>query len=131
MSAGGLYDANRASLLAMLQGLGCVVSDLGILADRPAILRDALAQAAPAYDLIITSGGVSVGEEDLRRQFGTSAVLLTIGVEEAALGLFHGMDSARSIQSIALPPVRRQWSGTTAFPTRRCSKYFIWPRFVG
>jgi len=64
LSAGGIYDANRTSLLAMLQGLGCVVSDLGILPDEPKTLRTALREAAPRHDLIVTSGGVSVGDED-------------------------------------------------------------------
>lgn len=61
---GATFDANRASLRALLSQLGCEVSDLGILADRPEVVRQALAQAAPAHDLIVTSGGVSVGDED-------------------------------------------------------------------
>lgn len=61
---GCLYDANRHSLTALLKGMGCVVSDLGIVRDRPDQLREALAKAAADHDLIVTSGGVSVGEED-------------------------------------------------------------------
>ncbi|MFO0985865.1 MAG: gephyrin-like molybdotransferase Glp [Alphaproteobacteria bacterium] len=62
--AGAVYDANRFALLAALQGLGCSVTDLGILPDRFAAIRDALAGAAAAHDLILTSGGMSTGDED-------------------------------------------------------------------
>ena len=62
--AGAVYDANRFALLAALQGLGCSVTDLGILPDRFATIRDALAGAAAAHDLILTSGGMSTGDED-------------------------------------------------------------------
>jgi molybdopterin molybdotransferase len=61
---GAIYDANRAMLAALLRGLGCDVGDLGICADRAAVLADTLAAAAAAHDLIVTSGGVSTGEED-------------------------------------------------------------------
>jgi molybdopterin molybdotransferase len=59
-----LYDANRFMLQAMLRRLGCRPSDLGILADEPRSLGEALARAAADHDLILTSGGVSTGEED-------------------------------------------------------------------
>lgn len=62
--AGTVYDANRFSLLAALQGLGCAVTDLGILPDRFEAIRDALGRAAAAHDLILTSGGMSTGDED-------------------------------------------------------------------
>jgi len=61
---GAVYDSNRYVLAALLAGLGCAVTDLGILADRAATIRDALAAAARDHDLLFTSGGVSVGEED-------------------------------------------------------------------
>jgi molybdopterin molybdotransferase len=61
---GTVYDANRFSLLAALQGLGCAVTDLGILPDRLDTIRAALARAAAAHDLILTSGGMSTGDED-------------------------------------------------------------------
>ncbi len=60
---GAIYDANRHTIAALLQGLGCAVTDLGIQPDRPAAIRDALAAAA-AHDLVITSGGMSTGDED-------------------------------------------------------------------
>ena len=61
---GCIYDSNRYGLAALFEGLGCAVSDLGILADRFEVIRDALAAAAADHDLIATSGGMSVGEED-------------------------------------------------------------------
>ncbi|MBP2229159.1 molybdopterin molybdotransferase [Azospirillum agricola] len=59
-----IYDANRYTLAAQLDALGVEVRDLGILPDRPDATRAALADAAGTADLLITSGGVSVGEED-------------------------------------------------------------------
>jgi molybdopterin molybdotransferase len=59
-----LYDANRAMLVALLRRLGCTVTDHGILADSREIVAEALAAAARDHDLLITSGGVSTGEED-------------------------------------------------------------------
>ena len=59
-----LFDSNRFMLMAMLQRLGCEISDLGILRDEPSSLASALKQAAGRHDLILTSGGVSTGEED-------------------------------------------------------------------
>jgi molybdopterin molybdotransferase len=59
-----LYDSNRFMLMAMLARLGCAVSDLGILSDDRASLARGLREAAGAHDLILTSGGVSTGEED-------------------------------------------------------------------
>lgn len=59
-----LFDSNRFMLMAMLRRLGCVTSDLGILRDERASLASALKQAAGQHDLILTSGGVSTGEED-------------------------------------------------------------------
>lgn len=61
---GCIYDANRYAVMAMLSGLGCDVTDLGILADRFETIRDALAGAATDHDVLITSGGMSLGEED-------------------------------------------------------------------
>ncbi|HWB50726.1 MAG TPA: gephyrin-like molybdotransferase Glp [Stellaceae bacterium] len=61
---GAIYDANRVMLASLLRLSGCRVSDLGIRPDREAALADTLAKAAVEHDLIITSGGVSTGEED-------------------------------------------------------------------
>jgi len=61
---GGVYDSNRAMLAVLLRGLGCAVTDLGILADDRAGITAALAGAAGGHDLVLCSGGVSTGEED-------------------------------------------------------------------
>jgi len=61
---GAIYDANRFMLAALLERLGCVVSDFGIRPDREAALADTLSAASAGNDLIVTSGGVSTGEED-------------------------------------------------------------------
>jgi molybdopterin molybdotransferase len=59
-----LFDSNRFMLLSMLKRLGCDVSDLGILRDDRASLASGLRQVASRHDLILTTGGVSTGEED-------------------------------------------------------------------
>lgn len=61
---GAIYNSNRFTLRGLLQAAGCAVSDLGIVPDRLDATRDALRGAAAAHDLILSSGGVSVGEED-------------------------------------------------------------------
>lgn len=61
---GGIYNSNRYMLRALLEGLGCEVADLGIVPDRLDATRSALRRAAERHDLIVTSGGMSVGEED-------------------------------------------------------------------
>ncbi|MEA2860865.1 MAG: molybdopterin molybdotransferase, partial [Methylobacteriaceae bacterium] len=63
-AAAQLFDSNRFMLMAMLARLGCEVSDLGILRDDRAPLASALKKVAGAHDLILTTGGVSTGEED-------------------------------------------------------------------
>ncbi len=64
LKPGGIYNSNRDTLLACLKSLGCDVTDLGIVPDRLDATRAALRKASKDHDLIITSGGVSVGEED-------------------------------------------------------------------
>ena len=64
MPAGAIYNSNRFFLRAMLQRLGCEVTDLGIVPDKREATIAALRDAAQHHDLILTSGGVSVGEED-------------------------------------------------------------------
>ena len=79
-AAAQLFDSNRFMLMAMLARLGCEVSDLGILRDDRASLARALQEVAGTHDLILTTGGVSTGEEDhvkaerrKRRQAGAVA----------------------------------------------------------
>jgi molybdopterin molybdotransferase len=64
MKPGAIYNSNRFFLRALLQRLGCEVTDLGIVPDRRDATIDALRGASAGHDLILTSGGVSVGEED-------------------------------------------------------------------
>ncbi len=61
---GAIYNSNRFFLRSLLTRLGCEVTDLGIVPDQREATIDALASAAREHDLILTSGGVSVGEED-------------------------------------------------------------------
>lgn len=64
LKPGGIYNSNRDTLLACLRSLGCEPTDLGIVPDRLDATRQALRDASKHHDLILTSGGVSVGEED-------------------------------------------------------------------
>ncbi|MBP6088555.1 MAG: molybdopterin molybdotransferase MoeA [Polaromonas sp.] len=64
MPTGSIYNSNRFFLRAMLLRLGCEVTDFGIVPDNLDATKTALSNAAQAHDLILTSGGVSVGEED-------------------------------------------------------------------
>ncbi|MFM0050270.1 molybdopterin molybdotransferase MoeA [Caballeronia grimmiae] len=64
LAPGAIYNSNRFTLRALLAKLGCDVTDFGIVADRLDATRDTLRRAALEHDLILTCGGVSVGEED-------------------------------------------------------------------
>jgi len=64
LEPGAVYDANRYAVMGLLRGLGAEVSDLGILADRGPATHDAIAAAARDHNVLVTSGGVSVGDED-------------------------------------------------------------------
>ncbi len=64
LPTGSIYDANRYSLFALLDDLGCEVTDLGILPDDRAMLGEVLSKAAESHDALISSAGMSVGDED-------------------------------------------------------------------
>jgi molybdopterin molybdotransferase len=64
MPAGAIYNSNRFFLNSLLRRMGCAVTDFGIVPDQRAATEVALQKAAADHDLILTSGGVSVGEED-------------------------------------------------------------------
>ena len=64
---GAVYDSNRYTVLGMLTRLGCQMIDLGVCPDDPALLRDRFQQAAEVAEVVITSGGVSVGEADFTK----------------------------------------------------------------
>lgn len=66
--AAAIFDSNRILLAELLERLGAIVTDLGILADNPDKLSAKLHQSAAGHDLIVTSGGVSTGEADFVRK---------------------------------------------------------------
>jgi molybdopterin molybdotransferase len=91
-----LYDANRFMLLALLARIGCAASDLGILPDERDALARSLSDAARDHDLLITSGGVSTGEEDHVKSAVEAAGALTfwrVGIKPGrpvAMGVVRG-----------------------------------------
>ena len=64
LGEGEIYDSNRYTILGMLARLGCEPMDMGVVRDDPKLLEKAFAEAAASADVVITSGGVSVGEAD-------------------------------------------------------------------
>jgi molybdopterin molybdotransferase len=68
LGAGEIYDSNRYTLHGMLTRLGCETIDMGVVEDAPDKLERAFATAAESADVVITSGGVSVGEADYVKQ---------------------------------------------------------------
>ncbi|WP_207887698.1 gephyrin-like molybdotransferase Glp [Pseudomonas sp. 30_B] len=68
LAPGQIYNANRFSIGALLRGWGMEVHDYGVLADTLVASRDALSLAASEWDVLITSGGVSVGDRDYLKQ---------------------------------------------------------------
>jgi molybdopterin molybdotransferase len=64
LAPGAIYNSNRFTLRGLLENFGCEITDFGIVPDSLEATRATLREAARAHDLIITSGGVSVGEED-------------------------------------------------------------------
>ena len=103
-----IYDANRYLLAELLDRLGAVVTDLGILADDPVRLADALREAASGHDLIITSGGVSTGEADFVRtavERVGNLVFWRVAIKPGrpvALGVIRG-SSGHSAAFVGLP----------------------------
>ena len=68
LATGQVYDSNRYTLFGMLSRLGVEIIDLGAIADDPAVLEKTLLNAAERADVVITSGGVSVGEADYMKE---------------------------------------------------------------
>lgn len=68
LAPGHIFDSNRFTLMALIAAAGCEVMDLGIIPDDPAIMRQQLEQAAANADLVLSSGGVSVGNADFIKQ---------------------------------------------------------------
>ncbi len=65
LPSGAIYESNRYLLMGLLRRLGCIVTDLGILRDDREMLLQTLRHAAAHHDVLLTSGGVSVGTADL------------------------------------------------------------------
>ena len=68
LGAGQIYDSNRYTIYGMLTRLGCDVLDMGVIRDDPKAVERAFDEAAQSADVVITSGGVSVGEADYVKQ---------------------------------------------------------------
>jgi len=68
LGPGQIYDSNRYTIYGLLQRLGCELLDMGVIRDTPDQVQRAFEQAAQAADVVITSGGVSVGEADYVKQ---------------------------------------------------------------
>ncbi|MFL9709312.1 gephyrin-like molybdotransferase Glp [Methylobacillus sp. Pita1] len=68
LGEGQIYDSNRYTLHSMLESLGVEVTDMGVVPDDPQALEQTLVQASAQADVILTSGGVSVGEADFMKQ---------------------------------------------------------------
>lgn len=71
LGPGQVYDSNRYTLYGTLTRMGCELLDLGVIPDRPEALEATFTEAAQAADVVITSGGVSVGEADFIREMMT------------------------------------------------------------
>jgi molybdopterin molybdotransferase len=104
-----IFDANRYLLMGLLDRLGAEVTDLGILADDPAILRTALTAAADNHDLVLTSGGVSTGEADHVRAAVEAVgrlVFWRVAIKPGrpvAMGVIAGTNAERRAALVGLP----------------------------
>ena len=104
-----IYDANRYLLIGLLDKLGAEITDLGILADDPAILQAALTAAADDHDLVLTSGGVSTGEADHVRAAVERAgrlVFWRVAIKPGrpvAMGVIAGTNAERRAALVGLP----------------------------
>jgi molybdopterin molybdotransferase len=104
-----IYDSNRRLIAALLAQLGASVTDIGIIPDDPARLRDALALAATDHDLIVTSGGVSAGEADHVRDAVAAVgqlVFWRLAIKPGrpvAMGVLSGLGPMNSAAFVGLP----------------------------
>lgn len=108
---GQIYNSNRYTLLGLLQSLGCEIIDLGIVDDTLSATKKALLSAAQNADLVLTSGGVSVGEEDHIRDAIQELGMLqmwSINIKPGkpmALGKIHHSDGATPFIGLPGNPV--------------------------
>ncbi len=109
LKPGAIYNSNRFTLRALIQSLHCECTDFGIVPDRLDATRDALRQAAQDHDVIVTSGGVSVGEEDHLRpavQAEGQVEFWQIAIKPGkplAFGHVHRVGATSSAHFIGLP----------------------------
>ena len=107
--APALFDANRYLLAGLIEGLGAASTDLGILPDDPERLARAIASAAQAHDLVVTSGGVSTGEADHVRHAVETVGRLCSGASAikpgrpVAMGVIPGSSPDASAAFVGLP----------------------------
>jgi molybdopterin molybdotransferase len=147
---GTIYNSNRFTLRGLLQAAGCEVTDLGIVPDRLDATRAALRGAAAGHDLILTSGGVSVGDEDHIRPavaaegrvelwqvaikpgkpLAFGALCAPGGGEALFIGLPGNPVSSFVTFVVAVAPVLRVLQGMAAAPPAALSlpAHFDWPR---
>jgi molybdopterin molybdotransferase len=147
---GAIYNSNRFTLRGLLESLGCEVRDLGIVPDRLDATREALKNAAQGNDLILTSGGVSLGEEDHLRPalqaegrldlwqiaikpgkpLAFGAVRRVRGAEAVFLGLPGNPVSSFVTFALIVRPVLLRLMGATLVAPQRLTMRadFDWPR---
>ncbi len=147
---GAIYNSNRFTLRALLEGLGAEVRDLGLVPDRLDATQAALQAAAAQADAIVTSGGVSVGEEDHvkpavqalgrldlwqvaikpGKPFAHGAVRRDDGSEALFVGLpGNPVSSFVTFLLLARPLLLARMGAAQAEPTRlRLPAAFAWPK---
>ena len=147
---GRIFNSNRSTLHALLQQQGCVVTDLGPIPDELGATREALQRAALDHDLIISSGGVSVGEEDHVRAavmaegrldlwqiamkpgkpFAFGALRRPQGGEAVFVGLPGNPVSSWATFLLMVRPLLQRLQGVEApsMPTLPMRADFHWPR---
>ncbi len=150
LKPGAIYNSNRFTLRGLLQAAGCTVLDLGIVVDRLDATREALRLAASQADLVLTCGGVSVGEEDHLKPalqaegrldmwqvaikpgkpLAFGAVRRPAGGESLFVGLPGNPVSAAVTFLVAVVPLLRALSGDLRPPPRAVAMTaaFDWPR---
>ena len=145
LAAGHIYNSNRYTLTGLLASAGCEIVDLGTIPDQPAATRATLAQAASNADLIITSGGVSVGEEDHVKNVVESMGRLDmwrIAIKPGKPLAFGAVDSTPffglpgnpvavfvTFLVLVLPYIKRmQGNQDVVPPSLRVTAGFDWPR---
>ena len=105
--SGQIFDINRYSLMSLLKKLGCEVNDMGILPDNKDAIRESIRSASRNNDLLLTSGGVSMGEEDHVRtavnELGKIDLWKLLIKPGRPIALGHVNDDTREVPVIALP----------------------------